>query len=77
MKSAVAYSVKSSKKLKELNKAYDATVKEYRIIMSESDSVHNEVEKLSEDLSQAYNKNKSLENEIKSCKDNKNTTIAH
>ncbi|CAI6367682.1 unnamed protein product [Macrosiphum euphorbiae] len=77
MKAAVAYSVKSSKELKELNKAHDAAVKEYRLIMSERDSVHNELEKLSEDLSQAYNKNKSLENEIKSCRDDKKTLHLH
>ncbi|XP_050531919.1 disks large homolog 5 [Daktulosphaira vitifoliae] len=77
MKAAVAYSVKSSKELKDLNKAHDAAVKEYRLIMSERDSVHNELEKLSEDLSQAYNKNKALENEIKSCREDKKTLQLH
>ncbi|KAL4154064.1 hypothetical protein QTP88_001897 [Uroleucon formosanum] len=77
MKSAVTYSVKSSKELKDLNKAHDAVVKEYRLIMSERDTVHKELEKLSEDLSQAYKKNKSLENEIKSCRDEKKTLQLH
>ncbi|XP_029347232.1 disks large homolog 5-like [Acyrthosiphon pisum] len=77
MKVAVAYSVKLNKELKELNEAHDADVKEYRLIMSERDSVHNDLEKLSKELSQAYNKNKSLENEIKSCRDEKKTLQLH
>jgi len=77
MKTAVTHSVKSSKELKDLNKAHDAVVKEYRLIMSEHDTVYNKLEKLSEDLSQAYNKNKSLEDEIKSCRDEKKTLQLH
>lgn len=45
--------------------------------MSERDSVHNELEKLSEDLSAAYNKNKALESEIKSCRDEIKTLQFH
>ncbi|XP_060857190.1 disks large homolog 5-like isoform X3 [Metopolophium dirhodum] len=77
MEAAVTYSVKIKKELKELNKAHDDAVEEYRLIMSERDIVNNEVEKLSEDLSQAYNKNKLLENEIKSCRDEKTTLQLH
>ncbi|CAI6372280.1 unnamed protein product [Macrosiphum euphorbiae] len=77
MKVAVADSVKSRTELKELNKTHDDAVKEYRRIMSERDIVNNEIEKLSEDLSQAYNKNKLLENEIKSLRDEKKTLQLH
>ncbi|CAI6345709.1 unnamed protein product [Macrosiphum euphorbiae] len=77
MKVAVADSVKSRTELKELNKTHDAAVKEYRRIMSERDIVNNELEKLSEDLSRAYNKNKLLENEIKSFRDEKKTLQLH
>ncbi|XP_060859281.1 disks large homolog 5-like [Metopolophium dirhodum] len=77
MKAAAIYSLKVSKELKELNKAHGDAVEEYRLIMSERDVVNNEVEKLSEDLSQAYNKNKLLENEIKSCRDEKKTLQLH
>ncbi|CAI6359819.1 unnamed protein product [Macrosiphum euphorbiae] len=77
MKAAVAYSKKCSKELKELNKAHDDDVKDYRLMMGERNSVHNELEKFSKELSQAYNKNKSLENDIKSCRDEKKTLQLH
>ncbi len=51
--------------MKHLTDARNDTLQEYNLVMSERDSVHKEMEKLSEDLSQAYKKNKILENEVK------------
>lgn len=73
MKSAVAFGVKSNKELKNLNKIHDATVKEYRLIMSERDSVHNDLEKQVEDLSRVIKQNKALTKEIEFHKGEKIT----
>lgn len=73
MKSAVAFGVKSNKELKHLNKIHDSTVKEYRLIMSERDSVHNDLEKQVEDLSRVVKKNKALTKEIEFLKGEKKT----
>jgi hypothetical protein len=40
-------------------------MQEYSLIMSERDTVHKEMEKLSDDLTQAFKKNKTLEVENK------------
>ena len=51
--------------LTRLTQERDAAVQEYNLIMSERDTVHKEMNKLTEDLSQAYKKIKLLENEVK------------
>ena len=62
---ATSARLKISKDIKRLTEERDAAMQEYTLIMSERDSVHKEMEKLSEDLSQAVMKNKIFENQIK------------
>jgi uncharacterized protein (DUF3084 family) len=61
----MAVRMKASKDLKRLTEERNAAMQEYSLIMSERDTVHKEMEKLSEDLTQAYKKNKSIETENK------------
>lgn len=51
--------------LTRLTQERDGAIQEYNLIMSERDTVHKEMNKLTEDLSQAYKKIKILENEAK------------
>lgn len=62
---AVGARMKTNKDIKRLTEERNAAMQEYTLIMSERDTVHKEMEKLSEDLSQAVKKNKILENQIK------------
>lgn len=57
---------KASKDIKRITDERNAAMQEYALVMSERDTVHKEMEKLSEDLTQAYKKIKILENESKS-----------
>lgn len=61
----MAVRMKASKDLKRLTEERNAAMQEYSLIMSERDTVHKEMEKLSEDLSQAFKKNKAVESENK------------
>lgn len=62
---AMAVRVKASKDLKRLTEERNAAMQEYSLIMSERDTVHKEMEKLSDDLTQAFKKIKTLEAENK------------
>ncbi|GLG94078.1 Disks large 1 tumor suppressor protein, partial [Gryllus bimaculatus] len=62
---AMAVRMKASKDLKRLTEERNAAMQEYSLIMSERDTVHKEMEKLSDDLAQAFKKNKTLEGESK------------
>lgn len=61
----MAVRMKATKDLKRLTEERNAAMQEYSLIMSERDSVHKEMEKLSEDLTQAVRKIKTLEMENK------------
>ena len=58
---AMAVRIKSSKDLKRLTEERNAAMEEYSLVMRERDSVHKEIEKLQDDLSQANKKLKSVE----------------
>ncbi|XP_017769494.1 PREDICTED: disks large homolog 5 [Nicrophorus vespilloides] len=60
-KQALAFRIKATKELQRLTEERNASMSEYNLIMSERDTVHKEMEKLSDDLTQAYKKNKLLE----------------
>lgn len=62
---AMTIRVKTNKDIKRLTEERNAAMQEYTLIMSERDTVHKEMEKLSEDLSQACKKIKILENQNK------------
>ncbi|KAJ9592918.1 hypothetical protein L9F63_015423, partial [Diploptera punctata] len=62
---AMAVRMKASKDMKRLTEERNAAMQEYTLIMSERDTVHKEMEKLSDDLTQAFKKNKTLEAENK------------
>lgn len=64
---AMAVRMKASKDLKRLTEERNAAMQEYSLIMSERDTVHKEMEKLTDDLTQAFNKNRTLEVENKDC----------
>lgn len=61
----MAVRMKASKDLKRLAEERNAAMQEYTLIMSERDTVHKEMEKMSDDLTQAYKKNITLETEHK------------
>lgn len=61
----MAVKMKASKDLKRLTDERNAAMQEYSLIMSERDTVHKEMEKLTEDLTQAKKKNKVIEAEAK------------
>lgn len=63
----MAVRMKASKDLKRLTEERNAAMQEYSLIMSERDTVHKEMEKLTDDLTQAFNKNRTLEVENKDC----------
>jgi len=62
---AMAVRMKASKDLKRLADERNAAMQEYTLIMSERDTVHKEIEKLTDDLTQAAKKIKGLEVENK------------
>ncbi|XP_059475211.1 disks large homolog 5 [Neocloeon triangulifer] len=70
---AMAVRMKASKDLKRLADERNAAMQEYTLIMSERDTVHKEIEKLTDDLSQAAKKIKALEVENKDFGDEKKT----
>lgn len=57
--------VKAKKEITRLTEERNATLQEYSLIMGERDTVHKEMEKLGDDLSQAYTKITHLENQNK------------
>lgn len=57
--------MKASKDIKRLTEERNAALQEYSLIMGERDTVHKEMEKLGDDLSQAYSKITHLENQNK------------
>ena len=61
----MAVRMKASKDLKRLTEERNAAMQEYSLIMSERDTVHKEMEKLTEDLAQAFKKNKAVESDNK------------
>ena len=65
----MARSIKSSKEIKRLTEERDAAMQEYSLIMSERDSVHRELEKLTDDLSQSKKQLKSVETQNKELLD--------
>lgn len=62
---AMAVRMKTSKDLKRLTEERNAAMQEYSLIMSERDTVHKEMEKLSDDLTKAFMKIKNHETENK------------
>lgn len=58
---AMHVQMKTSKDIRRLTDERNAAMHEYSLIMSERDSVHKEMEKLTDDLSQELKKNKSLQ----------------
>ncbi|XP_066137661.1 disks large homolog 5 isoform X5 [Euwallacea fornicatus] len=58
---SVNMTIKANKDIKRLTDERNATMAEYTLIMSERDTVHKEMEKLSDDLSQAKKKLKILD----------------
>ncbi|XP_063244378.1 disks large homolog 5 isoform X2 [Bacillus rossius redtenbacheri] len=70
---AMAVRMKASKDLKRLTEERNAAMQEYSLIMSERDTVHKEMEKLSDDLTQAFKKNKALESENKDFQEERKT----
>lgn len=71
----MAVRMKASKDLKRLTEERNAAMQEYSLVMSERDSVHKEMEKLNEDLTQAFKKNKALELETKEILEEVSTHI--
>ena len=57
--------MKASKDMKRLTEERNAALQEYSLIMGERDTVHKEMEKLGDDLTQAYTKVTHLENQNK------------
>lgn len=62
---AMVLRMKANKDIKRLTEERNAAMQEYSLIMGERDTVHKEMEKLGDDLSQAYAKITHLENENK------------
>ena len=58
---AMAMRIKSSKDLKRLTEERNAAMEEYSLVMRERDTVHKEIEKLQDDLSQSNKKFKNVE----------------
>ncbi|KAL1497435.1 hypothetical protein ABEB36_008409 [Hypothenemus hampei] len=68
---SVNTTIKANKDIIRLTDERNATMAEYTLIMSERDTVHKEMEKLSDDLSQAVKKLKILDNENKELQEAK------
>lgn len=65
MKEIMTLRINTSRDIDRLTRERNDAMQEYTLIMSERDTVHKEMEKLSEDLTQACKKIKILENESK------------
>jgi len=65
----MAVRIKTNKDIKRLTEERDAALQEYSLIMSERDSVHRELEKLTDDLSQSKKQIKGLETQNKELAD--------
>lgn len=61
--------MKASKDMKRLTEERNGALQEYSLIMGERDTVHKEMEKLSDDLQQAYSRITHLENQNKQIND--------
>ncbi|XP_063983866.1 disks large homolog 5-like isoform X4 [Diachasmimorpha longicaudata] len=70
---AMMLRMKTSKDIKRLTEERNAALHEYTLIMGERDTVHKEMEKLGDDLAQAYAKITQLENQNKTLGDGKKT----
>ncbi|KAK6628405.1 hypothetical protein RUM43_002217 [Polyplax serrata] len=68
---AMLFKMKTNKDIKRLTEERNAAMQEYSLIMSERDSVHKEMEKLSDDLSQEIKKNKNLQTQNKDLSEEK------
>ncbi|ERL84448.1 disks large homolog 5 [Dendroctonus ponderosae] len=68
---SVNMTIKANKDIKRLTDERNATMAEYTLIMSERDTVHKEMEKLSDDLSQAMKKLKLLDGDNKELQEAK------
>ncbi|XP_050299121.1 disks large homolog 5 [Anthonomus grandis grandis] len=68
---SVNMTIKANKDIKRLTDERNATMAEYTLIMSERDTVHKEMEKLSDDLSQAMKKLKILDADNKELQESK------
>lgn len=62
---AMVLRMKASKDMKRLTEERNAALQEYSLIMGERDTVHKEIEKLGDDLTQAYTKVTHLETQNK------------
>lgn len=62
---AMVLRMKASKDMKRLTEERNAALQEYSLIMGERDTVHKEMEKLGDDLTQAYTKITHIENQNK------------
>ncbi|CAH1165122.1 unnamed protein product [Phyllotreta striolata] len=68
---AVNLTIKANKDIKRLTDERNATMAEYTLVMSERDTVHKEMEKLSDDLAQSIKKCKLLDLSNKELQDEK------
>lgn len=66
---AMMLRMKASKDMKRLTEERNAALQEYSLIMGERDTVHKEIEKLGDDLTQAYTKITHLETQNKQLVD--------
>lgn len=66
---AMMLRMKASKDMKRLTEERNAALQEYSLIMGERDTVHKEIEKLGDDLAQAYTKVTHLETQNKQLVD--------
>jgi len=66
---AMAARIKANKDIKRLTEERDAALQEYSLIMSERDSVHRELEKLTDDLGGSKKQIKNLETQNKELQD--------
>jgi predicted nucleic acid-binding Zn-ribbon protein len=66
---AMAARIKANKDIKRLTEERDAALQEYSLIMSERDSVHRELEKLTDDLGSSKKQMKNLETQNKELQD--------
>merc|ERR1712108_14161 len=62
---AMAVRIKASKDIKRLTEERNAAMQEYSMIMSERDSVHKEIEKLQDDVSNTNSKMNEVESKSK------------
>ena len=72
---AMAVRIKASKDIKRLTEERNAAMQEYALIMSESDSVHKEIEKLQDEVSTTNSKMMEAENSSKKNDEEKRSYI--